>query len=55
MPMTKHNLVSLQIAFYAWGSVAIDKSGWEGFMDKLHKDFVPTYLAELVIWPAFQV
>lgn len=46
---------SLQVAFYAWGSFAIDQSGWHGFKEKIQKDFVSTYLAELAIWPAFQV
>lgn len=44
-----------KIAFYAWGSYTIDQSGWSGFKEKLQKDFWSTYMAELVIWPAFQV
>eukprot|EP00983_Pelagomonas_calceolata_P040777 1137770-Pelagomonas_calceolata.AAC.20 len=46
---------ALQIAFYAFGSAVIDRSGWQGFKHKIDKDFISTYLAELVIWPAFQV
>uniref|UniRef100_A0A7S3VGX4 Peroxisomal membrane protein MPV17 n=1 Tax=Dunaliella tertiolecta TaxID=3047 RepID=A0A7S3VGX4_DUNTE len=42
------------IAFYAFGSAVIDRSGWQGFKHKIDKDFISTYLAELVIWPAFQ-
>ncbi|KAF5836930.1 hypothetical protein DUNSADRAFT_5261 [Dunaliella salina] len=43
-----------RIAFYAFGSAAIDRSGWQGFKHKIDKDFLSTYMAELVIWPAFQ-
>ncbi|KAL6764378.1 hypothetical protein V8C86DRAFT_2475061 [Haematococcus lacustris] len=42
------------LAFYAWGSFVIDGSGWSTLKDKVTKDFIPTYLAELAIWPAFQ-
>eukprot|EP00195_Chlamydomonas_chlamydogama_P009999 CAMPEP_0202906670 /NCGR_PEP_ID=MMETSP1392-20130828/39933_1 /ASSEMBLY_ACC=CAM_ASM_000868 /TAXON_ID=225041 /ORGANISM="Chlamydomonas chlamydogama, Strain SAG 11-48b" /LENGTH=189 /DNA_ID=CAMNT_0049595297 /DNA_START=112 /DNA_END=681 /DNA_ORIENTATION=- len=42
------------MAFYAWGAMTIDGSGWQGFKEKLTKDFIPTYAAELCIWPAFQ-
>lgn len=44
-----------QLAFYAFGSHAIDQTGWSGFKEKMDKDFWSTYLAELMIWPAFQV
>lgn len=46
---------AVQIAFYAYGSYFIDKTGWQGFKTKIEKDFIPTYCAELAIWPAFQV
>uniref|UniRef100_A0A7S0RWM4 Peroxisomal membrane protein MPV17 n=1 Tax=Chlamydomonas leiostraca TaxID=1034604 RepID=A0A7S0RWM4_9CHLO len=42
------------IAFYAYGSYFIDQTGWQGFHSKITKDFFPTFLAELAIWPAFQ-
>jgi protein Mpv17 len=42
------------IAFYAWGSYMMDRTGWAGFSSKMTQDFVPTYLAELCIWPGFQ-
>lgn len=42
------------LAFYAWGAAAIDRTGFEGFRDKVKKDFIPTFAAELSIWPLFQ-
>ena len=33
----------------------IDNTGLEGFKKKITKDFVPTYAAELCIWPPFQL
>ncbi|KAG2488896.1 hypothetical protein HYH03_012526 [Edaphochlamys debaryana] len=42
------------ILFYAWGCAAIDGSGVEGFKKKITQDFIPTYTAELAIWPLFQ-
>ena len=43
------------LAFYAFGSIAIDMSGWEGLKKKVQQDFLATYIAELAIWPAFQL
>jgi protein Mpv17 len=42
------------LAFYAWGSALIDRTGVEGFKAKITQDFVPTMCAELAIWPLFQ-
>ena len=42
-------------AFYLWGALMIDNTGLEGFKKKITKDFVPTYAAELCIWPPFQL
>ena len=41
-------------AFYAWGAFFIDRSGADGFKEKVAKDFVPTYIAEMCFWPALQ-
>ena len=41
--------------FYLWGALMIDNTGLEGFKKKITKDFVPTYAAELCIWPPFQL
>ncbi len=43
------------VAFFLFGAVAIDGSGWAGFTSKLQQDFVPTFVAQLAVWPAFQV
>jgi len=32
----------------------IDNSGFDGFKKKIAKDFLPTYAAEMCIWPPFQ-
>ncbi|GFR47713.1 hypothetical protein Agub_g9467 [Astrephomene gubernaculifera] len=42
------------VAFYAWGSAFIDRTGFEGFRTKIVKDFLPTFTAELAVWPLFQ-
>ncbi|GIL58952.1 hypothetical protein Vafri_13955 [Volvox africanus] len=42
------------VAFYAWGCALIDGSGIEGFKKKITQDFIPTYTAELAVWPLFQ-
>lgn len=42
------------LAFYAWGAALIDGTGVEGFKEKITKDFIPTYCAEMLIWPGFQ-
>ncbi|GLC42064.1 hypothetical protein PLESTB_001064100 [Pleodorina starrii] len=42
------------VAFYAWGCALIDGSGLEGFKKKITQDFIPTYTAELAVWPLFQ-
>ncbi|PNW78760.1 hypothetical protein CHLRE_09g389208v5 [Chlamydomonas reinhardtii] len=42
------------VAFYAWGCALIDGSGVEGFKKKITKDFIPTFTAELAVWPLFQ-
>jgi hypothetical protein len=55
LPLQAAHFFQLQVAFYAWGAYTIDRTGWHGFKEKIQKDFVSTYLAELVIWPAFQV
>jgi hypothetical protein len=35
-------------------SAVIDGTGYEGFREKVVKDFVPTYAAEACVWPFFQ-
>ncbi|PNH07347.1 Protein sym1 [Tetrabaena socialis] len=42
------------LAFYAWGCALIDGSGLEGFKAKITQDFLPTFVAELALWPLFQ-
>ncbi|GAX80564.1 hypothetical protein CEUSTIGMA_g8001.t1 [Chlamydomonas eustigma] len=42
------------LAFYLWGALMIDNTGFEGFKKKMKKDFISTYTAELCIWPPFQ-
>ncbi|KAG1653002.1 hypothetical protein FOA52_007857 [Chlamydomonas sp. UWO 241] len=42
------------LAFYGWGAAFIDKTGFEGFRVKVEKDFLPTFAAEMMVWPAFQ-
>eukprot|EP00775_Hariotina_reticulata_P002373 gene2373-2678_t len=41
-------------AFFAFGSIVLEKSGWSGFVHKMQVDFWPTYAAELAVWPAVQ-
>ncbi|KXZ54269.1 hypothetical protein GPECTOR_5g358 [Gonium pectorale] len=43
------------VAFYAWGCALIDRSGLEGFKAKITQDFLPTFTAELAVWPLFQM
>ena len=42
------------LAFYAWGAVVMDGTGWKGFKDKTMSDFLPTFAAEMGFWPLFQ-
>lgn len=42
------------LAFYAYGCATIDGTGVQGFTDKVRKDFLPTFAAELAVWPLFQ-
>ena len=42
------------LAFYAYGSMLIDREGLAGFQEKVKKDFLPTFAAELAVWPLFQ-
>lgn len=43
------------LAFYAWGAIAMDGTGWKGFTDKAVNDFLPTFAAELSFWPTVQL
>eukprot|EP00882_Tetradesmus_deserticola_P022936 GHRQ01024942.1.p3 GENE.GHRQ01024942.1~~GHRQ01024942.1.p3 ORF type:complete len:111 (+),score=58.08 GHRQ01024942.1:434-766(+) len=41
-------------AFFAFGSIVLEGSGLQGFMQKMKVDFIPTYAAELALWPLVQ-
>ena len=43
------------LAFYAWGAIVMDGTGWKGFTDKVVSDFFPTLVAESSFWPLFQL
>lgn len=42
------------LAFFAFIALALEGSGLAGLRDKVATDFLPTYAAELALWPAVQ-